>query len=126
LIVMSIIAPMAAMVIQMAISRSREYLADATGAGFAGHPEGLAKALEKLGAYSKRLPMDANPSTAHMFIVNPLSGRSMMRWFSTHPPIEERVARLRGVRPPTPGYSSEKKEDTREARARAAWDRLSE
>ncbi len=126
LIVMSIIAPMAAMVIQMAISRSREYLADATGAGFTGHPEGLAKALEKLGAYSKRLPMDANPSTAHMFIVNPLSGRSMMRWFSTHPPIEERVARLRGVRPPTQGYSSQKKEDTREARARAAWDRLSE
>ena len=126
LIVMSIIAPMAAMVIQMAISRSREYLADATGAGFAGHPEGLAKALEKLGAYSKRLPMDANPSTAHMFIVNPLSGRSMMRWFSTHPPIEERVARLRGVRPPTQGYRSEKEEDTREARARAAWDRLSE
>ncbi|MBT8363698.1 MAG: zinc metalloprotease HtpX [Deltaproteobacteria bacterium] len=125
LIVMSIIAPMAAMVIQMAISRSREYLADATGAGFAGHPEGLAKALEKLGAYSKRLPMDANPSTAHMFIVNPLSGRSMMRWFSTHPPIEERVARLRGVRPPTQGYRSEKEEDTREARARAAWDRLS-
>ncbi|MBW2428944.1 MAG: zinc metalloprotease HtpX [Deltaproteobacteria bacterium] len=126
LIVMSIIAPMAAMVIQMAISRSREYLADATGAGFAGHPEGLAKALEKLGAYSKRLPMDANPSTAHMFIVNPLSGRRMMRWFSTHPPIEERVARLRGVRPPTQGYRSEKEEDTREARARAAWDRLSE
>ena len=126
LIVMSIIAPMAAMVIQMAISRSREYLADATGAEFAGHPEGLAKALEKLGAYSKRLPMDANPSTAHMFIVNPLSGRSMMRWFSTHPPIEERVARLRGVRPPTQGYRSEKEEDTREARARAAWDRLSE
>jgi heat shock protein HtpX len=126
LIVMSIIAPMAAMVIQMAISRSREYLADATGAGFAGHPEGLAKALEKLGAYSKRLPMDANPSTAHMFIVNPLSGRRMMRWFSTHPPIEERVARLRGVRPPTQGHRSEKEEDTREARARAAWDRLSE
>ena len=126
LIVMSIIAPMAAMVIQMAISRSREYLADATGAGFAGNPEGLAKALEKLGAYSKRLPMDANPSTAHMFIVNPLSGRSMMRWFSTHPPIEERVARLRGVRPPTQGNKSEIGEDTREARAKAAWNRLSE
>ena len=126
LIVMSIIAPMAAMVIQMDISRSREYLADATGARFAGHPEGLAKALEKLGAYSKRLPMDANPSTAHMFIVNPLSGRSMMRWFSTHPPIEERVARLRGVRPPTQGNKSERGEDTREARAKAAWDRLSE
>jgi heat shock protein HtpX len=125
LIVMSIIAPMAAMVIQMAISRSREYLADATGAGFAGNPEGLARALEKLGAYSKRLPMDANPSTAHMLIVNPLSGRSMMRWFSTHPPIEERVARLRGVRPPTPGHKNDREEDTRKARARAAWDRLS-
>jgi heat shock protein HtpX len=86
LIAMSIIAPMAAMIIQMAISRSREYLADATGASFAGNPEGLATALEKLGAYSKKLPMDANPSTAHMFIVNPLSGRSLMSLFSTHPP----------------------------------------
>ena len=127
LIVMSIIGPMAAMIIQMAISRSREYLADATGARFAGHPEGLAKALEKLGAYSKRLPMDANPSTAHMFIVNPLSGKSMMRLFSTHPPLEERIARLRGLRPPTQGHKSELREDTDsgEARARATWDRLS-
>jgi len=126
LIAMSIIAPMAAMIIQMAISRSREYLADATGARFAGHPEGLANALEKLGAYSKRLPMDANPSTAHMFIVNPLSGRSMMSLFSTHPPLEERIARLRGVRPPTRGNKSEPREDTGQARARAAWDRLSD
>jgi heat shock protein HtpX len=83
---LSIIAPMAAMVIQMAISRSREYLADATGARFAGSSEGLAKALEKLGAYSQRRPMNANAATAHMFIVNPLSGRSMQRFFSTHPP----------------------------------------
>ncbi len=95
LLVMAIIAPLAAMIIQMAISRSREYLADATGAAFAGHPEGLARALEKLGQYSKRLPMHANPSTAHMFIVNPLSGRRMMSLFSTHPPLEKRIERLR-------------------------------
>ena len=96
LLAVSLLAPFAAMVIQMAISRSREYLADTTGAEFAGSPEGLARALEKLGAYSGRLPMDANPSTAHMFIVNPLSGRSLMSLFSTHPPLEERIARLRG------------------------------
>ena len=95
LLVMAILAPIAAMIIQMAISRSREYLADATGASFAGHPEGLARALEKLGQYSKRLPMHANPSTAHMFIVNPLSGRSLMSLFSTHPPLEKRIERLR-------------------------------
>ncbi len=123
LIVMSIIAPMAAMVIQMAISRSREYLADATGAGFVGNPEGLARALEKLGAYSKRLPMNANPSTAHMFIVNPLSGKSLMGLFSTHPPLEERIARLRGSRP-SPGRKIDSGEDNREARAKADWDRL--
>ena len=97
LIVMSLLAPIAAMLIQMAISRSREYQADATGARFAGSPQGLAKALEKLGAYARRLPMEANPSTAHMFIVNPLSGRSLMSLFSTHPPLEERIARLRGM-----------------------------
>jgi len=125
LIVMSIIGPMAAMIIQMAISRSREYLADATGARFAGHPEGLAAALEKLGGYSKRLPMDANPATAHMFIVNPLSGRSMLNLFSTHPPLEDRIARLRGTRPPSARKKSESGPDTKEARARAAWDRLS-
>ena len=124
LIVMSIIGPLAAMIIQMAISRSREYLADATGAGFAGHPEGLANALEKLGAYSKRLPMKASPATAHMFIVNPLSGRSMLSLFSTHPPLEERIARLRGVRPPSAGRKAESGPDTQEARARAEWDRL--
>ena len=78
---MSIIAPMAAMIIQKAVSRSREYLADATGAAIAGSPEGLARALEKLGAYSRRIPMDANPSTAHMFIVNPLSGKSLQSLF---------------------------------------------
>ena len=99
LIAMSILAPIAALLIQMAISRSREYQADESGAGFSGHPEGLASALEKLGAYSKRLPMRASPQTAHMFIVNPLSGKSMMNLFSTHPPLEERIARLRGIKP---------------------------
>lgn len=131
-LVLSIIAPMAAMVVQMAISRSREYLADATGARFAGSPEGLAKALQKLGAYSQRRPMNANAATAHMFIVNPLSGRSVQSLFSTHPPIEERVRRLRGgaptdsAAPPTPpsagGGSSG---DRRQAEGRAFWDRLS-
>ena len=124
LIAMSIIGPMAAMIIQMAISRSREYLADATGAKFAGHPEGLAAALEKLGAYSKRLPMNASPATAHMFIVNPLSGRSMLNLFSTHPPLEERIARLRGIRPPSSRQKAESGPDTKEARAKAEWDRL--
>jgi heat shock protein HtpX len=126
LIAMSIIAPMAAMIIQMAISRSREYLADTTGAAYAGNPEHLARALEKLGAYSKRLPMDANPSTAHMFIVNPLSGASLMRLFSTHPPLEERIARLRGYRPsagkaPVPPQAPGGGQD---AAAKAFWDRL--
>ena len=125
LIVMSIIAPMAAMVIQMAISRSREYLADATGASFVGNPEGLARALEKLGTYSKKLPLNANPSTAHMFIVNPLSGKSLMSLFSTHPPLEERIARLRGSRP-SPGRKIDSGGDNRETRAKAAWDRLSD
>jgi heat shock protein HtpX len=126
LIVMSIIGPMAAMIIQMAISRSREYLADATGASYAGSPEGLAKALEKLGAYSGRLPMNANPSTAHMFIVNPLSGKSLMSLFSTHPPLEERIARLRGVQPPTRPQRQTTRHNTGTDRARAAWDRLSD
>ena len=124
LIVMAVLAPLAAMIIQMAISRSREYLADATGAGFAGHPEGLARALEKLGQYSKRLPLHANPSTAHMFIVNPLSGRRLMSLFSTHPPLEERIARLRGNRPARPNVESGM--DRRAANAKSMWDRLSE
>jgi heat shock protein HtpX len=125
LIAMSLLAPFAAMIIQMAISRSREYLADSTGAGFAGTPEGLARALDKLGRYSKKLPMKANPSTAHMFIVNPLSGRSLMSLFSTHPPLEERIARLRG-NPPQTGRALESGEDRRQAQAKAMWDRLSE
>jgi heat shock protein HtpX len=95
LIVMSIIAPLAAMLIQMAISRSREYMADSTSASITGNSEGLARALEKLGTYSKQIPMAAQPATAHMFIINPLAGRNLMSLFSTHPPIEERIARLR-------------------------------
>lgn len=98
LIVVSVLAPLAALLVQMAISRSREYLADETGARFAGSPHGLAHALEKLGAYSGRLPMDANPATAHMFIVNPLSAGRVMGLFATHPPLAERIARLTGRR----------------------------
>lgn len=99
LILMAILAPLAATIIQMAISRSREYLADAGGAKISGKPYGLAGALEKLALASQAVPMEANPSTAHMFIVNPLTGRSLANLFSTHPPIEERVARLRSMRP---------------------------
>ncbi len=96
-IVMMILAPMAAMLIQMAISRSREYQADASGAKICGAPLNLANALQKLDARAKQTPMDANPATAHMFIVNPLSGRSMMKFFSTHPPMPERVKRLQEI-----------------------------
>jgi len=99
LIVMAILAPIAASIIQMAISRSREYLADEGGARVSKKPYGLAGALEKLSRASQAIPMDANPSTAHMFIVNPLTGKSLMNLFSTHPPIEERIARLRSMRP---------------------------
>ena len=97
-ILMAILAPIAAMLIQMAVSRAREFQADATGARLAGKPWGLAKALEKLEMASKAVPMDASPATAHLFIVNPLSGRSLLRLFSTPPPIEERIARLRSMR----------------------------
>ena len=98
LILMSILAPLAAMLIQMAISRSREFLADETGARLAGNPRSLASALEKLATASKRIPMqEASQATAHMFIVNPLSGGGFTKWFSTHPPVEERVRRLRGM-----------------------------
>ena len=95
LIVMAIVAPLAAMIIQMAISRTREYAADASGARMSGDPLGLASALEKLGAASQRIPLDASPQTSHLFIVNPLSGRSLMQLFSTHPPLEDRIERLR-------------------------------
>jgi heat shock protein HtpX len=96
LLVTAIVAPIAAMVIQLAVSRSREYAADSTGARIAGQPYGLARALEKLSAYSRKVPLHASAATSHMFIVAPLSGRSMARLFSTHPPIEERVRRLLG------------------------------
>lgn len=99
LILMAVLAPIAAAIIQMAISRSREYLADAGGAKISGKPYDLAAALEKLSRASRAIPMKANPSTAHMFIVNPLTRRSLMNLFSTHPPIEERIARLRSMRP---------------------------
>jgi Heat shock protein. Metallo peptidase. MEROPS family M48B len=98
LILMAILAPIAAMIIQMTISRSREYMADKGGACISGKPYGLAGALEKLSQASKAIPMQANPSTAHMFIVNPLTGKSLMNLFSTHPPTEERIARLRRMR----------------------------
>jgi len=95
---MAIIAPIAAMLIQMAVSRSREYLADETGARICGRPLALANALRKLHTASHVLPMqEARPATAHMFIVNPLTGGSLLKLFSTHPPMEERIARLEGM-----------------------------
>ncbi len=97
LLIMAIVAPIAAMLVQLAVSRSREYQADATGAALAGRPWGLASALEKLQVAQQVAPMDANPATAHLFIVNPLSGRSLMNLFSTHPPLEDRIARLRAM-----------------------------
>ena len=98
LILMAVLAPLAATVIQMAISRSREYIADAGAAQLTRHPEGLASALEKLTAYSKRLPLQSTRQTAHLFIVSPLKGKTLLSLFSTHPPIEKRVARLREMR----------------------------
>jgi len=95
LIVMAVLAPIAALLIQMAISRTREFLADATGARLTRKPLVLASALERLHAAAEHMPLNANPATSHLFIVNPLSGRSFLRLFSTHPPIEERVKRLR-------------------------------
>ncbi|MGQ9633917.1 MAG: zinc metalloprotease HtpX [Bryobacteraceae bacterium] len=94
---MLILAPIAALLIQMAISRTREYSADAAAARFTGSPEGLMRALQKLEHYSKRIPMDASPATAHMFIIQPFSGESLMRLFSTHPATEQRIARLRKI-----------------------------
>jgi len=91
------LAPIAAMLIQMAISRSREYIADETGARLCHNPESLARALEKLAYGSQQIPMEANPATENMFIVSPLTGGGLMSLFSTHPPIEERIARLRAM-----------------------------
>jgi len=99
LILAIILAPIAAALIQMAISRSREYVADADGAEIAGTPHGLSGALRKLHGYSQRIPLEGElPSSNHMFIVQPLSGQSMAKLFSTHPPIEERIRRLESMR----------------------------
>lgn len=98
MMLMAIVAPLAAMLVQLAVSRSREFQADATGARLAGRTWGLSKALEKLEMASHAVPMHANPATAHLFIVNPLRGQAMMRLFSTHPPMHERIARLRALR----------------------------
>lgn len=100
IIAMTILAPIAAMMVQLAISRSREYKADKSGAGISGKPWALAEALRKLQMGVNARPMDANPATAHMFIVNPFSGRgkTLFNLFSTHPPIEERIKRLEGLR----------------------------
>jgi heat shock protein HtpX len=99
-LVMIVLAPIAATLIQLAVSRSREFQADATGAQIAGQPWGLAKALEKLEMASKAVPMHATPATAHLFIVNPLTGGGWTTLFATHPPIAERVARLRALARP--------------------------
>ncbi len=96
-IAMMIVGPIAAMLVQMAISRSREYKADEGGARIAGNPLYLANALRKLHIASQRIPMEANPATSHMFIVNPLSGGAFLKLFSTHPPMEERVKRLEAM-----------------------------
>lgn len=97
LLATAIVAPIAAMLIQMAISRSREYQADARGGRLCGKPLALANALEKLHTMSRRRPMQANPSTAHMFIVSPLTGGGLMSLFSTHPPVEKRVEALQAL-----------------------------
>ena len=99
---MLILAPIASAMIQMAISRTREFSADATSARYCGTPDGLISGLEKLEGYSKQIPMDANPSTEHMFIIKPFSGQSIMRLFSTHPPTSERIAALAAMRHATP------------------------
>lgn len=131
-LVVSMVAPIAAMIVQMAVSRSREYLADATSASITGNPNGLASALSKLGDFSRsRAQVNANPATAHMFIVNPLTGKQMMNLFSTHPPIEERVARLVGSRPHDrnfPGNSRQENENahaTMDDQSRSFWDNMS-
>ena len=134
-LVVSMVAPIAAMIVQMAVSRSREYLADATAASITGNPHGLASALSKLGGFSRsRTQVDASPATAHMFIVNPLTGKQMMNLFSTHPPIEERVARLVGSQPQGRNFSGNfRQEDsnphasgtTMDDQSRSFWDNMS-
>jgi heat shock protein HtpX len=97
-LLMMILAPIAALLIQMAISRSREYDADAASAKYVGSPYPLINGLQKLDTWSKRIPMDASPATAHMFIIKPFTGEAMMRLFSTHPKTEDRIARLQAMR----------------------------
>jgi heat shock protein HtpX len=96
LLAMIILAPLAATLIQLAISRSREFAADATGAQIAGTPYGLADALRKIEAVARRVPLQANPATAHMFIVKPFSGGALAGLFSSHPPTEDRIRALLG------------------------------
>lgn len=97
-LLMLIVAPIAALLLQLGVSRQREYQADASGARMVGHPYGLVRALEKLGAYNKRIPMDVPPSTSSLFIVAPLNaGRTLASLFSTHPPLEKRIAVLRNM-----------------------------
>src|ERR1700693_1938132 len=91
-LLMMILGPIAAVLIQMAISRTREYSADAASAKYTGAPYELVSALEKLDTYSKRIPMEASPSTAHMFIIKPFTGQWFMQMFSTHPSTEDRIA----------------------------------
>jgi heat shock protein HtpX len=98
MVFMAILAPIAAMLIQMAISRSREYDADAASAKYVGSPYPLIGGLQKLETFSKRIPMDASPATAHMFIIKPFTGATFMRLFSTHPSTEDRIARLQAMR----------------------------
>ena len=101
-LLMMLLAPLAAMLIQMAISRTREYAADATSAQYAGGPAGLISALGKLEGWSKRVPMSASPATAHMFIIQPFSAQWFGRFFSTHPATEDRIARLERMTLPQP------------------------
>jgi heat shock protein HtpX len=93
-LLMMILAPIAAMLIQLAISRTREYDADEASAKYTGNPQQLIAALQKLDSYSRRIPMDATPSTAHLFIVQPFNGETLQRLFSTHPSTEDRIRRL--------------------------------
>jgi heat shock protein HtpX len=97
-LLMMLLAPIAAGLIQMAISRTREFSADSASAQYTGNPDELVSALRKLEAYSKRIPMDVSPSMSHMYIIQPLSGKSLASLFSTHPPTEERIARLLSLR----------------------------
>ncbi|MGD0581117.1 MAG: M48 family metalloprotease, partial [Bryobacteraceae bacterium] len=97
-LLMMLLAPIAAGLIQMAISRTREFSADAASAEHTGNPDELVSALRKLESYSKRIPMAVSPSMSHMYIIKPFSGESLARLFSTHPPTEERIARLLSLR----------------------------